>query len=62
MASSIKANSKKTAKAALHKEIKKRFDLPGRNPEKALNDLYGIWENQNVSIEQIREKKRRKKW
>lgn len=62
MATTIKAATKKKSKTALHKEIKDRFDTPGRNPEKALNEMYGIWEGRDISIEQIREKKRRKKW
>lgn len=46
------------SKLALHKEITKKYDMPGRNPEKALDGMYGLWENQNISIENIREAKR----
>lgn len=62
MATTIKAAVKKKSKTVLQKEIKERFDIPGRNPEKALNEMYGIWAGSDISIDQIREKKRRKKW
>ena len=62
MATTVKPGSKKKSKSALHKEIKKRFDTSDRNPAKALNEMYGIWEGLDISIDQIRTKKRRKKW
>ncbi len=43
------------------KEIKK-YDTPGRNPEKAIDGMYGLWEGQDISIDKIRAAKRRKKW
>ena len=43
------------------KEIKK-YDKPGRNPEKAMDGMYGLWEGQDISLANIRAAKRRKKW
>lgn len=61
MATIIKLSQQKKGKAAVQKEIKK-YDTPGRNPEKAIDGMYGLWEGQDISIEKIREAKRRKKW
>jgi hypothetical protein len=33
----------KKSKSALHKEIKK-YENPGRNPERAIDGMYGLWE------------------
>ena len=61
MATIIKLPKQKKSKSALHKEIKK-YDNPGRNPEKAIDGMYGLWEGQDISIDKIRAAKRRKKW
>ncbi|HMI59679.1 MAG TPA: hypothetical protein VK518_02185 [Puia sp.] len=62
MATIIKLPQQKKSKSALHKEIAKKYDIPGRNPEKAIDGMYGLWEGQDISIEKIRAEKRRKKW
>jgi len=61
MATIIKLPRQRKRKSALNKEIKK-YDTPGRNPEKAIDGMYGLWEGQDISIEKIRVAKRRKKW
>lgn len=61
MATIIKLPQQKKGKTALQREIKKH-DKPGRNPEKAIDGMYGLWEGQDISIEKIRAAKRRKKW
>jgi hypothetical protein len=61
MATIIKLPQQKKSKSTLQKEIKK-YDTPGRNPEKAIDGMYGLWEGQDISMEKIREAKRRKKW
>lgn len=61
MATIVKLPRQKKGRAALQKEIKK-YDSPGRNPEKALDGLYGLWEGKDITIEKIRASKRRKKW
>lgn len=62
MATIIKLPQQKKSTSALHKEITKKYDTPGRNPEKAIDGMYGLWEGQDISIEKIRAEKRRKKW
>jgi hypothetical protein len=62
MATIIKLPRQKKSKSALHKEITKKYDTAGRNPEKAIDGMYGLWESQDISIEKIRAEKRRKKW
>jgi len=62
MATIIKLPEQKKSKSALHKEIIKKFATPGRDPEKAMDGMYGLWEGQDISIEKIRSAKRRKKW
>lgn len=62
MATIIKLPQQEKSKSALHKEIAKKYDTTGRNPEKAIDSLYGLWEGQDISIEKIRAEKRRKKW
>jgi hypothetical protein len=42
------------SKSALHKEISKKYDTPGRNPEKAIDGMYGLWEGKDISVEKIR--------
>jgi hypothetical protein len=59
MATIIRLPQQKVSKSALQKEIKK-YDTPGRNPEKAIVGMYGLWEGQDISIEKIRAVKRRK--
>lgn len=61
MATIIKLPQQKKGKTALQREIKK-YDKPGRNPEKAIDGMYGLWGGQDISIEKIRAAKRRKKW
>ena len=61
MATIIKLPRQKQTRSALQKEIKK-YDTPGRNPEKAIDGMYGLWEGKDISIEKIRAAKRRKKW
>ena len=62
MATIIKLPQQKKSKSALHKEITKKYDIPGRNPEKAIDGMYGLWESRGIPIEKIRAEKRRKKW
>jgi hypothetical protein len=62
MATIINLPQQKKSKSTLHKEITKKYDTPGRNPEKAIDGMYGLWEGQDISIEKIRAAKRRKKW
>ncbi len=61
MATIIKVPRQRKTKATLQKEIKK-YDHPGRNPEKAIDGMYGLLEGQDISIEKTRATKRRKKW
>ena len=61
MATIIKLPRQKKGKSAMFKEVKK-YDTPGRNPEKAIDGMYGLWEGQDISIDKIRAAKRRKKW
>lgn len=60
MVTIIKTPIKKT-KAEIEKDLKK-FALPKRNPDKATEKLFGIWEGRNISIEKIRKKNNRNKW
>jgi hypothetical protein len=62
MATIIKLTKQKKSKSALHKEITQKYDTPGRNPEKAIDGMYGLWEGKDISVKKIREAKRRKKW
>ena len=61
MATVIKIPKIKNTKKNLHKELQK-FALPGRNPEKATEELYGLWEGRDISIEKIREQNNKNKW
>jgi hypothetical protein len=59
MARIIKLPAQNKSKSALQKEIIKKHDAPGRNPEKAIDGMYGLWEGQHISLEKIRATKRR---
>lgn len=60
MATIIKVSAQQTNKNPLHKEIIKKYSKPGRNPEKAIDTMYGLWEGKNITIESIRASKRQK--
>ncbi len=62
MATIIKLPQQKKSKSALHKDIIKKYDKPGRTPAQAIDGMYGLWEGRDISIEKIRQAKRRKKW
>ena len=62
MASAINMTKENSAQNKVIEEIKKRFDTPDREPGKALDGMFGLWQNESVSLEDIRQKKRRKKW
>jgi hypothetical protein len=62
MARIIKVPDQKKSKSALDKEITKKYDTPWRNPEEAIDGMYGLWEGQDTSLEKIRAAKWRKKW
>ncbi len=51
----------KNTKEQLLKELKK-FVVPNRNPKKATEELFGIWEGRDIPIKKIREKNNRNKW
>ena len=51
----------KKSKSELEKELKE-FSIRNRNPEKATEELYGLWENRKISIEKIRKKNNKNKW
>ena len=61
MATIVKAAAKKKTKVQLRKKLKS-FSVQDKDPQKAIDELYGIWEGRDISIEQIREKNTRKKW
>ena len=61
MATIIKIPKIKETKNGLEKKLKK-FALPNRDPAKATEELYGLWEGRDISIEKIREKNNRNKW
>jgi len=61
MATIIKIPKIKTTKKELQKELQK-FALPGRNPDKATEDLYGLWEGKDIYIEKNRKKNTQNKW
>lgn len=61
MATVIKIPKIKKPKKELEKELKK-FTSPKKDPNKATEELYGIWEERDISIEKIREKSNRNKW
>ena len=61
MATIVKASEKKKTKPLLQKEVK-AFATIGRDPKKAIDELYGIWEGREISVEKIRKKSTRKKW
>jgi hypothetical protein len=62
MATVIKITQGQSGKKPLHTESLKKYDTPGRNPDKAVDAMYGLWEGKNITIESIRVNKRRKKW
>lgn len=62
MATVVNINRQKSDKNPLHEEIRKKYSKPRRNPEKAIDAMYGLWEGKNITIESIRATKRRKKW
>jgi hypothetical protein len=62
MATIINLPVQKKNKRAIHKKIATMYDIPGRNPEKAIIGMYGLWKGLDISIEKIRAKKRCKKW
>ena len=61
MATIIKIPKIKSTKKELQKELQK-FALPGRNPDKATEELYGLWEGKDICIEKIRKKNTHNKW
>lgn len=60
MAIAIKPPVKKP-KDQLVKKLKK-LALPGRDPKKATEELFGIWKGRDITITKIREKNNRNKW
>ncbi len=52
----IEINMKKKKKpiSPLHADILKKYAKPGRNPDKALTEMYGLWEGRDITIESIR--------
>jgi hypothetical protein len=60
MATIVKTPLKKT-KPELERELK-NFALAGRDPDKATEELFGMWKGRNISTEKIREKNNRNKW
>lgn len=61
MATIIKIPKIKKSKNKSKKELEK-FAIPGRDPDKATEGLYGIWEGRDISIEKIRKKNNQNKW
>lgn len=61
MATIIELPKQSKPKTKLKKELSE-FAAANRNPEKALEEMKGIWEGRNISIEKIREQRNRKKW
>lgn len=55
MATIVKAADRKKTKVQLRKKLKS-FSVQDKYPQKAIDELYGIWEGRDISIEQIREK------
>jgi hypothetical protein len=49
MATVIKFTQQQSGKNPLHKEILEKYAKPGRNPEKAIDDMYGLWEDKNIT-------------
>jgi hypothetical protein len=60
MATVIKFTQKQSDKNPLHKAILKKYAKPGRNPEKAIDDMYGLWEDKNDGFMEIVNKFRNK--
>ena len=61
MATIINLSQQKKRKSALQNEMIQKYDIPGRNPEKAIEGMYGLWDGRDISLEPIRAAKRRKK-
>jgi hypothetical protein len=61
MATIVKIPKIKNTKNKIQKELEK-FALPDRDPDKATEELYGLWEGRDISIQKIREKNNRNKW
>lgn len=61
MATIIKILKIKESRNELQKELKK-FAMPNRDPDKATEKLYGIWEGRTISILKIRKKNNKNKW
>lgn len=61
MATIVKPADRKKTEVQLRKKLKS-FSVQDKDPQKAIDELYGIWEGSDISIEQIREKNTRKKW
>jgi hypothetical protein len=60
MATIVKTPIKRKRKQ-VEKELKK-FAKANRNPDKATEKLFGMWEGKDISIEKIREKNYKNKW
>jgi hypothetical protein len=52
MAKFIKIKELKRVNKALIKELEK-FALPGRNAQKSIEELYGLWEGRDISTERF---------
>ena len=61
MATIIEIPKIKNTKKNVQKDLEK-FALPDRDPNKATDELYGLWEGRDISIQKIREKNNRNKW
>lgn len=61
MATIVEIPKIKEGENDLKSELQK-FALPNRDPKKATEELYGIWEGRDISLEKIRTKNRRNKW
>jgi len=59
MATIVKTPTKK--RDQVKKELRK-FASPGRNPDQATEELFGMWDGRDISIKKIREKNNRNKW
>lgn len=61
MTTIIKIPKVKKTKKELQKELQE-FTMPNRDPDKAIEELYGMWDKRDISIEKIRQKSNRNKW
>ena len=62
MATEVSVKKSKKTKEQLHAEILKKLGQKERNPDKALDAMYGLWEGRDVNIEKLRQKNTRNKW